>query len=208
PIDSSLWVTQDKESYLTREKIQFTIHVQDKNKLPMAASLSIAVIDEKQVTQIKGEETIITGLTLPSLPKPAVLAYPIEHGIVLSGIFKNDKQKPESANLMVVVGKFDDFLTVDTNEKGVFTLNGLQFYDSVNFTFQAKNKRGKPYGHVSLIEKERPFISSIKNYKMLNTVNAGSLQRIISEYEVPKDVIQLDEVTVTGRRIEEPTKEV
>jgi hypothetical protein len=206
--DSSLWVIQDKERYLPREKIQLTIHAQDEGKLPTAASLSIAVIDEKQVTQIKGEETIITGLKLPNLPKPTVLAYPIEHGIVLSGIFKSDRQKPESTKLMVVVGKFDDFLTVDTNEKGVFTLNGLQFYDSVDFTFHAKNKRGKPYGHVSLIERERPLISSIKTYKMLNTIDAGSLQRIISEYEVPKDVIQLDEVTVTGRRIEEPPKEI
>lgn len=206
--DSSLRIVTSKESFWPREKIQLSIQLQDKDKLRKAASLSITVIDEKQVPQIKDEETIITGLTLPSFPKPALRAYPVEQGIVLSGIFKNDKQKPESTSLMIVVGKFTDFLSVNTNKKGEFVLNGLQFYDSIDFTFRAKNRRGKPYGYVSVVERERPLISKIKTYKMLNIVDAGSPQRIISKYEVPKDAVQLDEVTVTDKHIEEPFKEI
>lgn len=206
--DSSLRVVANKESYQPREKIQLTIHVQDENKSPTAANLSISITDEKQVTPIKDEETIVTGLTLPSLPKPAVIAYQVEQGIVLSGVFKNDKQKPESTNLMVVVGKFADFFMVDTDDKGKFTLNGLQFYDSVDFTFQAKDKRGKPYGHVSLMKREIPLISSWKAYKGLNIANANSPQRVFTQFEVDKEATLLEEVTITGRRIEEPPTEV
>ena len=206
--DNALNIVTSRESYKPREKIQLTIQVQDENKLSMAASLSIAVIDEKQVTQIKDEESIITGLTIPNLPKPAVLSYPVEQGIVLSGIFKNEKQKPESTNLMVVVGKFTDFLSVDTNEKGEFSLNGLQFYDLVDFTFQAKNKRGNPYGHVSLLKREIPLISAWKGYIGLNIVNANSPQRVFTQFEVDKDATLLEEVTIKGSRIEEPPTEV
>ncbi|MBX2915858.1 MAG: carboxypeptidase-like regulatory domain-containing protein [Cyclobacteriaceae bacterium] len=207
PTDGSLQVVASQESYKPREKIELTIYVHDENKLPAISNLSVSITDEKQVTPVKEEETILTGLTLPDLPKPAVLAYPVEQGIVLSGIFKNDKLKPERTNLMVVVGKFADFFMVNTDAKGKFTLNGLQFYDSVDFTFQAKDKRGKPYGHVSLIEREKPLISSLKTYKRWNIVDAGSIQRIISEYETPKDAIKLEEVTITGKRIEEPPQE-
>ncbi len=56
--DSSLRIVTSKESFWPREKIQLSIQLQDKIKLRKAASLSIIVIDEKQVTQIKDEETI------------------------------------------------------------------------------------------------------------------------------------------------------
>ncbi|MBN8577381.1 MAG: carboxypeptidase-like regulatory domain-containing protein [Cytophagales bacterium] len=206
--DSSVRVIPNKESYRPREKIHLTIHIQDENKLPTAANLSVSITDEKQVAPIKEEETIITGLTLPGLPKPAVIAYPVEQGIVLSGVFKNEKEKPESANLMVVVGKFADFFMVDTDDKGKFTLNGLQFYDSVDFTFQAKDKRGKPYGHVTLTKKEAPPISALKVYKKLNIKDARSPQRLFTQFEVDKDVTLLEEVTITGKRIEEPPTEI
>lgn len=205
--DSTLRVVAKKESYQPREKIQLTIHVLDENKLPSASTLSISITDEKQVAPIKEEETIVTGLTLPSLPKPALITYPVEQGVVLSGVFKNDKQKPESTNLTVIVGKFADFFMVDTDDKGKFTLNGLQFYDSVDFTFQAKDKRGKPYGHVSM-KIEIPLISSWKVYKRLNIANANSPQRVFTQFEVDKDATLLEEVTITGRRIEEPPTEV
>ena len=206
--DSSLWVVARKESYRPREKIQLTIHLQDENKLPTAANLSISITDEKQVALIKDEETIITGLTLPNLPKPAVLTYPIEQGIVLSGVFKNSKQKPESTNLMVVVGKFADFFMVSTDERGKFSLNGLQFYDSVDFTFQANDKRGKSHGYVSLIEREIPLISSWKAYKRLNIADVKSPQRVFTQLELDKDATLLEEVTITGKLIEEPPTEI
>jgi hypothetical protein len=208
PNDSSLQVVANKESYQPREKVKITIRIQDKNKLPTAANLSIAITDEKQVASIKDEETIVTGLIQSSLPKPALIAYPVGQGIVLSGVFKNDKQKPENTNLTVVVGKFADFFMIDTDDKGKFTLNGLQFYDSVDFVFQAKDKRGKPYGHVSLMKRETPLISSWKAYKNLNIANANSPQRVFTQFEVDKEATLLEEVTITGSRIEELPTEI
>lgn len=206
--DSSLRVVATRESYRPREKIHLNIYAQDENGLPTAANLSVSITDEKQVAPVKEEETIVAGLAMPSLPKPSVFTYPVEQGIVLSGVFKNDKQKPERTNLMLVVGKFADFLMVDTDESGKFTLNGLQFYDSVDFTFQAKDKRGKRYGHVTLTEKDAPPISALKVYKKFNIQDARSPQRVFTQLEVDKDVTLLEEVTIPGRRIEEPPTEI
>lgn len=207
-IDSAILIVPSKESFQPREKIQLAIHIQDDNRLPAAANLSISITDEKQVVPVKEEETILQGISLPNLPKPALIAYPAEQGIMLSGIFKNDKQKPERTNLVAVVGKLDDFLLVDTDDQGRFTLNGLQFYDSVDFTFQAKDKRGKPYGHVDLIIKDAPPITALKAYKNLNKQDALSPQRVFTQFEVDKDATLLEEVTIKGSKIEEPPTEL
>lgn len=206
--DSSVHLVPNKESYRPREKIHLTIHIQDENKLPSAANLSVSITDEKQVALIREEETIVTGYALPSLQKPAMFAYPVEYGIILSGVFKNDKQKPESTNLIMVVGKFDDLLSVDTNEEGYFSLNGLQFYDSVDFTFQAKDKRGRPYGYVTLTEKNSPQVSFIKTYKRLSVADAREPQRMFTQFEIEKDATLLEEVTIKGSRVEEPPTEI
>ncbi|MBX2895860.1 MAG: carboxypeptidase-like regulatory domain-containing protein [Cyclobacteriaceae bacterium] len=206
--DSSLSIVTGRESYKPREKIELTIYVQDENKLPALANLSVSITDEKQVAPLKEEETIITGLTLPRLPKPAVFAYPVEQGIVLAGIFKNDKQKPERTNLMVVVGKVADFFMVDTDTKGKFILNGLQFYDSLEFAFQAKDKRGKPYGSILLDVREVPPISTIRTYKRLSISDSQLPQRMGTQFEMDKDATLLEEVTVEANRVEPIPTEV
>jgi hypothetical protein len=206
--DSTLWITSDKETYRPREKITLTIHTRNENKWPTAANLSVSVTDARQVSAIKEEQNILTGLTLPDLPRPAVFAYPVEQGIMLSGIFRNDKQKPERASLMAVVGRLADLQMVDTDDNGKFVLNGLQFYDSANIAIQARNKRGKPYGRVSLAEREPPAIRAWNSYSALTITDIKSPQRSFAPFELDKDAILLKEVTIKGRRIEEPSTEM
>jgi hypothetical protein len=204
--DSTVQILSDKESYGPHGKIQLTIHVRDENNLPVAGNLSISVTDENQVARITEATSILTEFTLPDLPRPAQFLYPVEQGIVLSGSFKNDKQKPEQAMLMTVVGKFEDLLMVETDERGKFSLNGLQLYDSTEFAFQAKDKRGKPYGKVQLTTREIPSISSWK-WKKPVIVSEAMPQRLLSEFESPKDATLLKQVVVTAARIEAPPSE-
>jgi len=206
--DRSVIVLPSKDVFKPREKITITIRVTDENKLPGGANLSISVTDEKQVASINEQETILNGLSIPDLPKPTRFFYSMEHGITLSGSFKNDKQKPEQASLMALVAKFEDLLMVDTDATGKFELNGLQFYDSINLAFQAKDKRGKPYGKVTLTQRDIPLILPWNPYKRLTISDAGSPQRLLSEYEISKDATMLKDVTVVGKRIEEPSTEI
>lgn len=207
-MDSSVIILPDKGIYKPRERITLTFLVKDENKLPLDANLSISITDEKQVASINAQETILTGLSIPDLPKPTRFFYPVERGITLSGTFKNDKQKPEQTNLMTVVGKFEDLLMVDTDATGKFELNGLQFYDSIELAFQAKDKRGRSYGKVALTKRSYPLINSLKTYKRLPISETSSPQRLLSEYESPKDATLLKEVTITSKRIAEPPTEI
>jgi hypothetical protein len=206
--DSLLTVLPDKKTYRPREKIQLTIESRDKNLFPVKANLSISVTDEQQVSMIPEQETILSGLRLPELPRPARLSYPVEHGLHFSGLVKDEKHKPMQSNLTIVVGNFDDVLSLETDPSGKFELNDLEYYNSVDFSFQANDKRGKPQGHVSLIPPHVPPVTSWKEYKKLLIVETGSVQRLLSEYESSRYSILLDEVTVTDTRIEAPTTEI
>lgn len=205
--DSILIVLPDKASYHPREKINLTIQLLDVNNLSAQGSLSISVTDERQVSYVAEQATILSDLRLPDLPKPSKIVYPLEHGLVLSGILKNDKQKPVQSNLTIVVGKFENVLMADTDVAGRFELNGLEYYDSVEFSFQATDKRGKPIGTISLTQPSVPPITW-KEYKQLVITDAGSVQRLISEHESSKEAILLNEVIITDKPMDEPTTEV
>jgi hypothetical protein len=202
-MDSSLQVVTNKKKYRPHEEIHLSIHVQDENKLPKNANLSVAVTDAQQVTTIKESETILTGFLIPELPNPAMFAYPAERGITVSGVFTNDKLKPESTNLRVILGNFENFFTTNSYENGKFSLRGLQWYDSSVITFQAINKRGKPYGKVSLTKREIPLIRPWAPYKNLVIVDLKKPQRTFSEFELPKNTTVLKEVIVKGKRVDE-----
>lgn len=206
--DSSVIVLPNKEVFKPREKITIAIWVTDENRLPVGANLSISVTDEKQVARIKEQETILNGLSIPDLPNPTRFFYSVEHGITLSGSFKNDRQKPEQVSLLAVVGKLEDLIMIDTDATGNFELNGLQFYDSIDLAFQAKDRRGKPYGNVTLTQRDVPPILSWKRYKRLTISDAGSAQRLLSEYEISKNATMLNDITVVGTRIEEHATEI
>ncbi len=200
--DSLVKVVSDKEIYKIHEKIQLTIQVLDRDQLPVMANLSISVTDEKQVARISEEVTIHSEFPLPDIAEPARFTFPVEDGIKIAGIFKDNRNKPIAASLTLVVGDFEEILSVETDEQGKFELKGLEYYDSVDFAFQAKDKRGNPYGSVHLASREFPSVTSWKEYKTLSIKNVESPQRLLSDYEYPNDVRVLEEVTITSQAIE------
>lgn len=200
--DSLVKVVSDKEIYKIHEKIQLTIQVLDQDQLPVKANLSISVTDQKQVARISEEVTIHSEFPLPDVAKPARFTFPVEEGIKISGIFKDNRNKPIATSLTLVIGDFEEILMVETDAQGHFELKGLEYYDSVEFAFQAKDKRGNPYGSVNLASREFPSVTSWKEYKTLSIKNVDSPQRLLSDYEFPNDVRVLEEVTVTSQAIE------
>lgn len=200
--DSTVKVISDKEIYKNREKIQLIVQVRGRDHLPVKANLSVSVTDERQVAGLAEEVTILSEFPLPDVTEPARFTFPVEQAIKLSGVLKDPKNKPIATSLTLVIGNLEEVLALETNAQGHFELKGLEFYDSVEFAFQAKDKRGNPYGSVTLISQEVPTITSWKHYKTLNIINADSPQRLLSEYEIPKDAKVLEEVTVTSKAIE------
>jgi hypothetical protein len=202
-LDSLITVVTDKKQYAPREKIQLTIQVKDKNGLPDASHLSISVTDESQVVALSEEQTILSDFIIPELPNPARLFFPAERGISYTGIFKNDQQKPQKTSLNVILGKSEDLLMIETAEDGKFQIEELNFYDSLQVAFQAKDKRNNPFGNVTLVDRTYPAMGTWKTYKNLNIASTSTPQRLFSEYELPKEATLLKEVTVKDSKIEQ-----
>ncbi len=199
-------ITLNQHEYGTREKIQLSIHVRDSNAVPVRAHLSVSVTDMAQVVPVEEPLTIMEGLAIPNLPRPGRIFYHVEHGVYVSGDFEDEGRK-KSASLMVLLGKFDDMLMVDTDAKGKFELNGLDFFDSTKLSLQALNKRGKPYGKVTLHQVQTLQISPWKRQD-LTIADAGTAQRSLVGYEASGDAIELKEVTIKGTRMEKMPEEI
>ena len=191
-------ISPDKTQYSVREKISLNIQVKDENGDKLDADLSIAVLDNEQVAEVIDEKNIVQNYEMQQESmgqKGRVeLKYPTEYGISFSGEFTN-KGKPEKANLTIVQGKFDDMISLETDEKGIFSVNGFQFRDTVEFAFQAKNEKGKPFGKISLPRQvaSLDFVQPTINLKL---EKASSPQRMDVAYEVPEDARLLDDIVV------------
>ena len=203
--NSLLTITSDKKIYKTREKITLTLSVKDKKGNPLAANLSISVTDAVQVVPIEEPLTIMNGYPFEKEKqvKATELNYPVEYGVGFRGKFVNDKGKPEKAMLTILQMKPRNMMLTETNEQGIFSTTGFDFYDTATFSFKADKAKDYPYGKVELLQREIPPMSFRDSAFNLTIQNTQSQQRIISEYEVPKDARLLQSVEVKASRIEE-----
>lgn len=204
-VSSFLTISHNKEKYNTREKITLTIQVKDKQGKPLASNLSMTITDVVQVVPITEQETILNGFPFEknNTSKVIDLKYPVEYGVGFTGRFKNDNDKPEKATLTILQMKPRTMMMATTDEKGIFSLTGLDFYDTATFSFKADKARDNPYGKVELMPREVPPMDFEESKHSISVQNTQSQQRIISEYEVPKGVRLLEGVEVKARRIEE-----
>jgi len=92
-----------------------------------------------------------------------------------------------------------------TDEQGFFAQSGLDFYDTVTFSFKAEKATDRAYGKVELLPRDIPSLNFNKTLPPISipVETTQFRQRIISEYEDPKDVRMLDEVEIKARRTEE-----
>ncbi len=200
-------LTTDKEIYNTRDPVRLKAWVQNELGDTLRAQLSIAVTDAKQVIALPETDDIVTAMQNPEVPNPVKTFFEIERGITLKGYFVNKKEKPESVSLMAILGDFDQVFSIRTGEDGRFELKDILLFDSATFAFQAKDKRGVPYGHVRFNAAAPPAVSTWKRYQKVNWTDAGAPQRIFSDYEAARGTIRLEEVTVSGKRIEKESEE-
>jgi hypothetical protein len=194
-----LSVQTQKGSYRTREKI--TLEILLTGETPAPANLSVSVTDAAQVIALPEEQTIANGLQIDrhEIPRIDELKYRIERGVSFYGQFLNNKGAGEKTQLSFIQWKTGDVLSAETGDDGRFWQTGLQFTDSAQFSYKSDKAKGKPYGKVIILPREIPPLE-LKLAPPANIVSAGSIQRLYSEYEVPKDSKLLDEIEVRGSR--------
>lgn len=199
-------VRTNANTYTTRSKMVVAIQVMSLSGQPLKSDFSVSVTDLSQVKRVAGEKDILDNyyfkreqlnLTPPTKPLR------VELGIGFAGVFSNDKGKPEKADLMVIQGKMEDMVTIGTDEVGYFWLNGFQFRDTVQFSFQAKNPKGKPYGKVKLFPRTAPKVDFTEADLDLAIRSSTDPQRYKIDYHLSDDTRLLEEVTVSATVIDD-----
>lgn len=207
--DNFLKISANKPQYQKREKIKLSLSVNDSLGNPLAAVLSVSVTDAKQVVPLDEVRTIKELFPFVEARldrKTSSLKYPVEFGIGFRGQFFNDKGKPEKTVLNVVEWQLRNMNLIETTSDGFFAEDGMNFYDSVEFAFQALNIKNKAYGRVVLKKEDIATMYFEESDTRLKVLKTSSRQRIFSDYEVPKDVIMLKAITVKDKRESNPSE--
>ncbi len=198
----------DKKRYSTREKISLSMGV--KGSVPLRGNISIAVTDAAQVIDVPTRHTILDryriehGQLLPDV----VMKYPVEFGVSYSGRFLNDRGKPAKTNLTIIQHRPRKALFAETNDLGYFQLTGLQFGDTTTFSFKSDQAKNYPFGKVEILPAEAVPAINFPETTQIEIEHTGEAQRLISEYEVPKDTKMLEAVTIKASRVEQEVKPI
>jgi hypothetical protein len=196
-------ISSNKATYKTREKIVLNFSVKDSTGALIPASLSASVTDALQVVAIPEATTIIRNFPISrkEIAKIDELKYRIERGVSFYGQFLNNKGKGEKTQLSFIQWKTGDVLSAETDDDGMFWQTGLQFTDSAQFSYKSDKAKGRPYGKVRILPRDIPPLQTPPDQN-LKVITAGAIQRIVSDYEVPKGNRLLDEISVTGKRLD------
>ncbi len=202
-------IRPDKESYHVRDSISLSITLMDDYDNPIPANFSISVTDADQVISLR-QETIMEKFsridTAVNAIKLTEKNYPVEHGISISGQFRNKKGKPEVIKVQIIQGDFEDMTNVNTDEQGNFSTNGFQFNDSLEFALRATDKDGRSYGKITILPKEYPAVPDSLPVLKFAFKKTEFKNRQIQRYDETGSVRVLKEVIITAPKIEEKRK--
>lgn len=202
PRSEGLTIGTSRATHKVRDLVTLQFRLDDALK-PEGANLSVAVTDAAQVIAIPEQQTILNSFPInpKEIPRIDDLNRRIERGVSFFGQFVNNKGVPEKAQLSFIQWKTGDVLSVETDNEGLFWQTGLQFIDSAQFSYKSDKAKGRAYGSVKILPREIPELKPMASPEI--PINqAGSVQRIFSEYEVPKDSKLLEAIEIRGQRPE------
>jgi hypothetical protein len=113
----------------------------------------------------------------------------------------DQKNRPTSSIVSMIGVASKDMILMEAQKDGKFWVTGLGFYDSAEFMFQARDKKNKPFGRIKVAPREVPPFEYTAKSQSFKVVATGSPQRIISEYDIPKNTRVLKEVVISGDKI-------
>ncbi len=196
----------NKPSYTTRDSIALNIQITDQQGTPVTTNLSVSVTDAVLVKNVSNQSTILD-FTMKDNVRPInaefEVNYPLERGIQFSGVFVDDKGRPQRTDASVVQREFNTIIPIKTDRQGEFKVTGLNFSGVLNFGFQALTKKGKPYGSFSLLSHDFPTMDFESKYLPLRIKDMNTIQVPITNYTPDASTRLLGDVTIRGARIED-----
>ncbi len=187
----------EKKAYQAREKI--TVQIEGLK----AENLIVSVTDTTAVRRVKSLETKAKPFLLMSsfktLPNFKYLA---ETGLILSGKVLDKSGNPVLANLVFYFGKAQSTLTALTDSDGKFSVLGIQINDTTDIIYQATDLKGKLLDKVLFDTEVFPEINPSTLKPIFEIKDLQSTILIEKDIDLPKDAIQLDEVSVKTKRSE------
>ncbi len=204
-----LEIKPHKELYHVRDSISLSITLKDDYDNPIPANFSISVTDADQVIPLSQETITERFSKIDTVANPFNItgkSYPVEHGISISGQFRNKKGKPEIMKIQIIQGDFEDMTNVNTDEQGNFATNGFQFKDSLEFALRATTVDGRSYGKITILSKEYPAVPDSLPVLKLPFRKTEFKNRQIQRYDESGPVRVLKEVIITAPKIEEKRK--
>jgi hypothetical protein len=206
--DSQIGVAfkSDKDDYKSREKVTIDVIIRDKTGNPVSANLSVSVTDNHYVTPISLNPTILNGLIIKEIPKHITtdkFTYPIEKEMNVSMLFRNDKGKPEAIPFTAYFNNFSASLDLTSDAEGKFTLEEMDFYGPLEFTFMALDKKGNSYGKFQLTPRLNPpfFVPESAKMPTITTVQ----NPIFPLYAEKNVTVDLEQVTVDEDKTDSKT---
>ncbi len=201
--NEELVIVSDKDVYRTREKITVSIMTTTPVSDPISANLSISVTDMNQVVPVS-EKHITDSFALSGKSDPLYeKLHPVEYGLTVHGKFINGKGEREQTVLDVMQLDPYAFYLTEASADGQFTLAGLQGYDSVDLYFKPSKAKVKSFGKIEIEPRIVPVGEEARGIVELKSMVTEFPQRIISDYEVPRDARVLEEVEIRSTRIDE-----
>ncbi len=194
---SAFKVIPDKKTYQTREKISVTVEGIKPENLTISVTDTIAVRRAKAL--VSQAKAFLPASSFKTLPEFKYLA---ETGLSLSGKVLDKNNKPALANMVFYFGKAKSTVTALTDAEGRFSVSGIQITDTTDISYQATDLKGKLLEKVLFDAEEFPTIKPSTLKPNFTVKDLQSTILIEKDIDLPKDAIQLEEVSVTTKRSE------
>lgn len=208
----SVTIKTGKNMFAKREAVDLDFEVKDGAGRPVKSYLSVSVTDEFSAVPVQGIKCITskdifsTGNVAATNKYFDRIEYFMERGLSFKGVVKDEKGNPTPAKLDIVQGKLENLITMETDEQGIFFVTGLNFQDSLSFSFKPTNKKGKFLPSVEILPREIPTIEITDKPLNLKFRADNVSQRIQNTYTPGENVIMLEDVEIKGERINEEYK--
>lgn len=190
-------LSTDKKNYQTREKI--TVNIEGIN----AENLIVSVTDTMAIRQVKSLESKAKSfLPISSFNTLPDFKFTAEVGLSLSGKVLDKNNRPVLANLVFYFGKANSSITALTDAEGRFSISGIQLSDTTDISYQATDMKGKLLEKILFDTEEFPAIKPTKLKPNFEIKDLQSAILVEKDIDIPKDAIQLDEVSITTKRTE------
>ncbi|MBX2940947.1 MAG: hypothetical protein KF860_01260 [Cyclobacteriaceae bacterium] len=193
-------MTPNKGVYHPRERVDLSVKILDKQSQTISANISISVTDTEIAVPLPDDKHIMTGaLAIDPTFNNTELQYALERGITVKGKVL-DGNKPMEAPV-IAMRNDGKLLTAHSSSDGFFAITDLDFYGSLQFTFQPLGKKERPIGQVELIERDVPpiefeFLENVYPFRSMDMA-----QRVQNTYTLKEDVKLLKEVVVIGKAV-------